>query len=162
MRRFKFRLQTLLNYRHTIEQLREQEFTAAQGRLALAQTRFNQLRAEFEQTLALRPGALPGERFDAASIADRERYLQTLQAAMAEQQRRLDAAQIVVDEKRAALVEARRAREVVEKLYDKELTNHKMLLLQLEQKAIDDLAVMRHNLTHLLSPLTHQEEAAQL
>ncbi|CEK12413.1 flagellar export protein FliJ [Chthonomonas calidirosea] len=160
MRRFTFRLQTVLNYRHTIEQLREQEFTAAQGRLALVQAHLAQLRAEFQQTLALRPGALPGERFDAASIADRERYLQTLQTAIEEQQRRLDAAQIVVEEKRTALVEARRAREVVEQLYNKELANYKLQLLQLEQKMMDDLATMRHHLPHPLSLPIHQEEAA--
>src|SRR5690349_12954571 len=110
MRRFNFRLETVLRHRETLESLCEQEFAQAQGRLAAIEARIAALREEFARTLTGRPGAAPGEHFDAPAIYDRERYLQTLQAAIDQQQRRSEAARVIVEEKRQALVTARQAR----------------------------------------------------
>lgn len=160
MRRFKFRLQTLLNYRETVEHLREQELNIANGRFLIAQQRLRYLQDEFTQTFQQRPGATPGERFDAFAIADRERYLFTLQAAIQEQQRRVDAAQIVLEEKRTALIEARQAREAVQRLFDKELAAYKTHVLQTEQKLLDDLASTRRTPLPQLARLKSSEEKA--
>src|SRR5579862_1476774 len=103
MRRFRFRLETVLSYRETIEALREQEFVAAQGRLSAIEAQIATLREEFRQTVAGRPGGAEGERLDAQAIYDRERYLETLQAAIALQERRADAARMQAEEKRRAL-----------------------------------------------------------
>src|SRR5690242_7490690 len=104
MRRFKFRLEAVLRHRETLETLREQDFATAQGHLAAIQARIAALREEFANTLSARPGATPGEHFDASAIFDRERYLETLQSAITAQERRAEAARVIVEEKRIALV----------------------------------------------------------
>jgi flagellar export protein FliJ len=144
MRRFKFRLETVLRHRETIESLREQEFAAAQGYLQAIEARIATLQEEFRQMVAGRPGGAQGERFDTQEIVDRERYVETLLAAIAQMQRRAEAARVQAEEKRRALVAARQAREAVSHLRDKDLVAHVALGNKLEQEALDELATLRH------------------
>lgn len=144
MRRFRFRLETVLNYRETIEELREQEFAIAQGHLNAIEARLTALQAEFRRTVAERPGGKQGTRLDAQAILDRERYLETILAAIAQQELRADAARVQAEEKRQALVAARQAREAVSHLRDKELSLHTALGHKLAQEALDELATLQH------------------
>jgi flagellar export protein FliJ len=143
MRRFRFRLEAVLRHRETLEGIREQEFGAAQSRLQAEQARMDQLRAEFDHCVAGRPGGSQGEHFDAHAIYDRERYLETLQAAMEQQSRRLEAASLTADEKRMALVTARQAREAVSRLRDQDLAEHTAQGLKQEQDTLDEQATQR-------------------
>lgn len=163
MRRFKFGLETALRHRETIETLCEQEFAARQQVLEAIRARLRQLREEFRATVAGRPGSKPGEMFDATGIVGRERYLETLQAAIAVQERREEGAQVVLAEKRAALVAARQAREAISRLRDRHLQEHNALVERLTQNALDELAVLRYTRasqsadTDLISPNDHHE-----
>jgi flagellar export protein FliJ len=158
MRRFRFRLETVLNHRKTIETLREQDFAGAQGQLQAIEARIAALREEFRQTVAGRPGGVTGERLNAPAILDRERYLETLLAAVAQQERRADAVRVQVEEKRQALVAARQAREAVSRLRDKDLIAHVALGHKLEQDALDELATLRH----IRAMTGHRPDAAPL
>ncbi len=144
MRRFKFRLKTVLEYRETIETLREQDFRAAQSQVGAIEARITERREEYRQTLEGRPGSQAGEMFDAPAIQDRERYLATLLAAIGQLERRAEAARIVVEECRRMLVAARQAREAVSRLRDKDLATHTALGHKIEQEALDELATLRH------------------
>ena len=143
MRRFTFRLETVLRHRETLETLREQEFANAQGNWHTLQARLSKLQHEFDSMVAGRPGKV-GEPFDASLIYDRERYLQTLQAAIAQQERRVEAAHIVVEETRQAMLSAKQAREAVTQLHDKDLILHTEATLKSEQETLDELATMRY------------------
>ena len=142
MRRFIFRLETVLRHRETIEGLREQEFVSAQGHLQKLQFRLTTLREEFARIVLGRPGN-SGELFNAHIIFDRERYLETVQAAIDQQERRVSAAQIIAEEKRQALLIARQAREAVSRLREQEHTTHTALTQKMEQDALDELATLR-------------------
>lgn len=126
-----------------METLREQEFAEAQGRLSVQEIKLERLRADFIRTLSERPGSVQGEQFDAHAIHDRERYLETLQAAMEQQERRVEAARMVMEERRALLVEARRAREAVTRLRAHELEAYQAHALKVEQEALDEQATLR-------------------
>ncbi len=158
MKRFQFRLETVLRHRKTIETLREQDFATAQGMLAGIEAQMTALRADYRATLAARPGSVAGETFDAGAIFDRERYLATLLAGIVQQERNAEAARIVCDEMRRGLVLARQARESVSRLRDKDLLAHTALTHKLEQAALDELATLRHARAH--SALAHEEQEA--
>ena len=143
MRRFTFRLETVLRHRATLESLREQEFANAQGHWQTLQARLMGMQNEFARIVSGRPGKT-GEPFDAHLIFDRERYLQALQAGMEQQTRRVEAAQIVVEEKRQEMLIARQAREAVSQLRDKDLVLHTEQTQKLEQETLDELATLRH------------------
>ena len=142
MRRFTFRLETVLRHRETLETLREQEFANAQGNWQNLQARLMGMQDEFARVVAGRPGKT-GEQFDAHLIFDRERYLLTLQAGIAQQTRRVEAAQIVAEETRQAMLAARQAREAVTQLRDKDLVLHTEQAQKQEQDTLDELATLR-------------------
>lgn len=142
MRRFVFRLETVLSHRETIETLREQEFAQAQGNLETLRLRLAGLRADFAHTVSGRPGRA-GEPFDAHIIFDWERYLETLQAAITQQERRVHTAFVVAEEKRLALMMARQQREAVSQLKANALSEHTLEAQKLEQDALDELATLR-------------------
>ena len=143
MRRFVFRLEAVLKHRETLENLREQEFAQSQGHLLTLQARLTGLQEEFDRVLAGRPGRA-GEHFDAHSILDRERYLETVKAAIEQQARRVETAQIVVEEQRQWLMMARQAREAVSQLREKDLAAHTALTQKVEQDGLDEQATLRH------------------
>ena len=116
----------------------------AQGQLLTAEARIAELRSEFRKTIAGRSGSIVGQRLDAPSILDRERYLQSILAALEQQERRAEAARIVAEEMRRALVEARQAREAVSRLKDKEKAAHGVLGLKQEQDTLDEMATMQY------------------
>ncbi len=149
MRRFMFRLEAVLRHRMTLESLREQDFATAQGRVQQIQLRLDTLNSEVARIVSERPGGNRGEQFDANALFDRERYIITLEAAIAQNRRRMDAAEIVLIERRTELVSARQAREVVSQLRDRELESYTALGLKTEQDTLDEAATLRH--TRLLS-----------
>jgi flagellar export protein FliJ len=144
MQRFRFRLEAVLRHRETIESLREQDFAAAQSVVRGIEARIAQLWHEFRRVVMGRPVGEAYQPFDATQIYDRERYLETVQAAIAQQERKLEAAQIVLEEKRVALVAARQARESVSHLHNRDLIAHVALCNKLEQDALDEMATLRH------------------
>ncbi len=143
MRRFTFRLETVLRHRETLETLREQEFANAQGNWQTLKIRLAGLEDEFARIVAGRPGKV-GEAFDAHLIFDRERYLLTLQAAIEQQTRRVEAAQIVAEETRQAMLLARQARQAVTQLREKDLVLHTEEAQKSEQETLDELATIRY------------------
>ncbi len=144
MRRFRFRLESVLQVREALEKQREQEYQAALGVVQIAVNHMQQLQQSFQHTLSGRPGVLPGERFDAPSIRDRERYLSVLQTMQEEQMRVLEAAQANAEEKRRVLVTARQAREAVSTLKQRDLSLYEIETRKQEQDALDEAGALRH------------------
>jgi flagellar protein FliJ len=143
MKRFTFRLDAVLKYREIQEERCEQNFLAAQGMLANVERQIAALEQERRDILLGRPGSRAGESFDAPSIYDRERYITTIDAALEEQQQFAEAARIVVEEARLALVAAKQARQSVALLRDKEYAAYTAQNLKLEQAALDEIAAMK-------------------
>ncbi|GEM_PF-2068944 len=145
VKKFKFRLEAVLKYREIIEQLREQDFSTANGMLTNVERQIATLEQERRAILLGRPGSTAGS-FDATTIYDRERYIQTIDAALEEQNRFAEAARIVVEECRRYLIAAKQARQSVATLRDKDHADHTVLALKLEQDALDEMAAMRRSL----------------
>ncbi len=154
MRRFIFQLEAVLRHRETIENLREQDYSMAQGQLLAAEARIAELRREFRDTIAGRPGTVSGQKFDAPAILDRERYLESLLAGIEQQERRAETARIVAAEMLKALVAARQAREAVTSLKEKEKAAYVSLSLKQEQDTMDEMATLRY------TRVTEQQKAA--
>lgn len=142
MKRFKFRLEAVLKYREILESKCEQNFLTAQGMLTQVEQQIAVLEQERRNILLGRPGSKAGG-FDASRIYDRERYIQTIDAALEEQQQFAEAARLVVEEARRELVAAKQARQSVNLLRDKEYAEYTALNLKLEQAALDEIAALK-------------------
>ena len=143
MRRFQFRLERLLWHRHLLEELAEQALaTALQAEREvaddLAQAR-DQAAAEavrLREVLTrstLGPELILHARFTASLRARQDRLLQRQQEAMT-----------VSDERRVALLERRRAREVVLKLRERALSRYRQEAAREDQRVLDETASVRH------------------
>ncbi|HLJ53633.1 MAG TPA: flagellar export protein FliJ [Chthonomonadaceae bacterium] len=141
MKRFVFRLETVLRHRKTIEELREQDFALAQGRHMEAKLQLEALEEHYRRTVAERPGAEFG--FDAPAIQSREKYLQAVQERIAEQAERVEVARIIAEEMRLAMVAAKQAREAVSRLREDDLAEHTAETQRLMQEGLDEVAATR-------------------
>jgi flagellar export protein FliJ len=144
MKRFTFRLETVLRHRELLENLREQAFLTAQGEVLAIEAIIAQLRDEFRRTASERPGTSPGEMLNPGALLNRERYLEALQATIHQEQWRLEAAKVKAEERRRELVEARQAHEAVKKLREKDLAAYTTAMLHTEQELLDEQATIRH------------------
>jgi len=140
MKRFVFRLETVLRHREIVAELREQEFALAHGRYEVAQQRLEDLEAHHRDTVAQRPGADNGASFNAAAIQSREQYLEALSEQIAQQIELVDVARMISEEKRAGMVSARQAKEAVIKLRDKDLAAYQAGAERKTQEALDEIA----------------------
>ena len=144
MKRFKFRLETVLRQREILETLREQEFATAQGQVIALESRIRVCREEIARIVSGRDEDLTGGVLDSAVMLNRERYLQTLNGAIGALEYHLEGAKIVAEETRLALVAARQARQSVAKLREKDWTEYTALVLKQEQDVLDEQATLRY------------------
>ena len=160
MKRFTFRLETVLRQREILEEGCEQAFAKAQGQVDYLRARQAVLQDEIQVVMAGRPGGGAGESFDAADALNRERYLATLQHGVGLVEQYLAAARIAAEETRLDLVAARQAREAVEKLRKNELRDYMALSLKMEQETLDEQAGLRHGRARAMAATAERKEAA--
>ena len=143
MRRFQFRLERLLWHRHLLEELAEQALaTALQAEREvaddLARAR-DQAAAEAIRLREVLTRSTPGlevilhARFAASLRARQDRLVQRQREAMT-----------VSGERRVALLERRRAREVVLKLRERALSRYRQEAAREDQRVLDETACVRH------------------
>jgi len=140
MRRFSFRLETLLRHRETIEDLRNQEFSLAQGRHDCAMRELEAMKAHYDLTVADRPTTDSAGQFDAPAIQSRERYLEALQHQMSQQQERVEVARMIAEEMRIQMVAAKQDREAVTRLREKDYEEYVAESHRKSQDALDEIA----------------------
>jgi flagellar FliJ protein len=143
VKRFKFRLESLLKHRETVQDLREQEFARAQSRHDALKLQLDALEEHYQQTIADRPVAEIGARFDAPRIQSREQYLQAVQLQMARQTEQVEIARLIAEEMRIQMVSARQACEAVTRLRDKDYAEYQAEVQRKTQEELDEIAAVR-------------------
>ncbi|MBI4659592.1 MAG: flagellar export protein FliJ [Verrucomicrobia bacterium] len=142
MKPFRFPLQAVLTLRLNQENKALEAFALAQAEVERNASQVRQLRQEIDETLACRRDVLKS----AASSEDLQQIqhgLRTLQDALRRWQADLQKAQAVLDEKSQIMLKARQEREIVEKVYHRQLARHKVQAARLEQKALDEIATLK-------------------
>lgn len=142
MKRFRFSLQAVLTIRANEEQKALEAFAHAQ---AEAERIAGQMRAVEKEI-----NDLFGHRRDAFKRSTTSEELQQMQHGLLSLHIRLSQCQVaqqkaqeVLREKSSALLQARKKREVVEKVHDKQLAEFQAECARAEQKLLDDYAAMR-------------------
>ena len=140
MKQFSFRLEPVLNYRRLIEDGEEHKLRGIQAAILETQQTRDDLGSQIErcgQTLTERStGTL-----DMDEVRTLSAYLDRLREELDRTSRIL--AKLEQDQRRQleSLLEARKGREVVEKLKEGHLNDYKKETDALEQKVLDDLSV---------------------
>jgi flagellar FliJ protein len=140
MKRFRFKLEPVLKYRTALEQLRLQAFAAVQAELNACDERLARYRREQARILSAGPG-----RWSVDYFTNRERYIDAIKARIAGEERQREGIAARLEDARSALVEARRARESVERLRERAFENYVAETRLAEQNMLDELASPRHS-----------------
>jgi flagellar FliJ protein len=143
MPRFRFRLETLRRLREiTRDELRSRLATAYEAERILA----DQRRAVDDETLALtdaRRRAVQETPLNVSALLEAQRYQLALQAqarTLAEQAEKLAAE---VERRRQAVVEADREVRVLDKLEERQRSQHNLAAGRAEAKRLDEVAAVR-------------------
>ncbi len=140
MKRYRFRLQTVLMHREALEAQAEQNYLRAQAMVEEARVKIEAQRERQREALIF---ALD-EITDAARLQNRERFLLAVGAAIASLEREREAAGIVAEMMKSELVTAKQSREALSKLREKDHTEFRAAMLREEQNALDEMTTMRY------------------
>lgn len=140
MKKFRFRLETLLGARRTQERARMEEL-GRQGRQLAAETeRLEALAAARDAAVAGAPGEPDAQDVDLNRARLDETWRRHLADQVQRQGERVKEAAARTDEAREALLAAARDRSVVERLREKRAEEHREAVAQEEQKQLDEVA----------------------
>lgn len=141
MKKFKFRLQTLLDQRQATEdrllaelgEIRREE--AAE--LAFLEELHARLRDAWEALATM-------QRSDAEALGRSDEYAKTLRDDIKVQELTIQAVRTRVEAKRVEVVEAMKQRKVIEALRDKQEQAYIAAHMRAEQSALDEMASLRY------------------
>ena len=141
---FKFRLQTVLDMRKREEEARGRELAEAIAVLEAANARLTELRIMEADALAEYHQLQKEGRLDVQAIQWFQTYSMGLGASIKEQQQRIVRAESHVDQRRAVLIEAARAKQVLDQLKDQAKRDHQLAEDMEEAKQLDEIATLRY------------------
>lgn len=143
MRRFVFRLQRILSFRHSLTEAEKSHFGRKVSELRRAQDNASVLRGIRNETQLTRMQSLR-HGIPAREACNLHEHLLRIEEAIDSADKKVEAAELEVDRAREKLVERRRDERVVELLRDR---RHAAWLLDYyrdEGKVLDDIATIRH------------------
>lgn len=141
---FKFRLQTVLDMRAREEEARGRELALALRVLEAEQTKLTELRVLEANALAEYHQLQKEGRLDVQAIQWFQTYSMGLMATIREQIRHIADAERIVEQRRAVLIEAARAKQVLDELKIQAQREHQRAEDLAEAKQLDEIATLRH------------------
>ncbi|MFQ3548312.1 MAG: flagellar export protein FliJ [Armatimonadota bacterium] len=143
MKKFKFRLQTLLDQRKAKEEQIQIEFGELKKKEALEKEKLEKLMLRLEETLLIIEKALnDGE--DTAEIQRMFEFANATREDIRIQDLILERIKIDVAKKREELVEAMKDRKVLDTLKEKQEEEYLKECMRLEQNELDEVASVRY------------------
>lgn len=139
MRRFIFRLESVLNVRRAREEALQEELAAAKRAAEVERLTLEQRRERLEYVIAAAEKRRGGCT-DPLQERTTQSYLMVLSEEVRSQQERVDAAELVVQEKNDLVVEAMQARKSLEKLKEKHLGEYRAEMAREETRQMDEIA----------------------
>lgn len=141
MKRFRFKLQTLLDQRRRREDVLQVEL----GEIIREEAKELERLAEIESRMAeLQSRRARLERRNAAVELLMDEYAQALRDDIKVQHLTIEAVRRRLEAKRAEVVEAMKARKLIEALRDKQERDYMLAIARAEQSALDEVAALKH------------------
>jgi len=144
MKKFKFRLQRVLETKEGIEKQRQRELGAKQGELLRQQKKLSELKEELKEQNKSQREKVSGSA-SAGELVMLHRWQLQLEKQIVEQLVKVSTAEKAVEKARLVLVEASKERKVLEKLREKRFEEHKKISLSQEQNILDDVGGRMNN-----------------
>ncbi len=139
MKKFSFNLQSVLDHRLLLEEREQEKLLKIQQEIAFAEASRQRLRGEIHELRLQMAQPEPGE-VHVEKVLQVTRYIGKLEADVAAFARKLAQLEKQKQSQSQVFLEARRKREVLENLKDKNLNQYQRELSAMEQKLLDELA----------------------
>jgi len=139
MKKFTFNLQSVLDHRLLLEEREQEKLLKIQQEIALAEAGRQRLRNEIHELRLQISQPEPGE-VHVEKVLQVTRYVGKLEADVAALTRKLAQLEQEQRSQSQGFLEARRKREVLENLKDKNLNQYQRELSAMEQKLLDELS----------------------
>ena len=144
MKAFKFRLQTVLDMRQREEEARGRELAEALRALEAELAKLHEMRV-LEANAQAEYYQLQSEgRLDVQAIQWFQTYSMRLTMSIREQTQRIVEAEALAGKRRAALMEAAQAKQVLDQLKTQARAEYQKAADMAEAKLIDEIATIRH------------------
>ena len=142
MKRFLFRLETLLQHRRNLEERERTKFSIIRGELLAEQANLQTLKAKHQETRFDLAAKKTGH-CEAGEIDLCYRFLNRLDREIVRSTRRLAQLEMQVEKQKQSMIEASRDRKMIENLRKKREKEFQVALEQGERKAVDEMVVTR-------------------
>ena len=142
MKKFTFNLQSVLDHRLLLEEREQEKLLKIQQEIALAEATREQLRTEIHALRLQMAQPEPGE-VHVEKVLQVTRYVAKLETDVAALTRKLAQLEQEKRSQSQVFLEARRKREVLENLKDKNLNQYQRELSAMEQKLLDELSAVK-------------------
>lgn len=143
MKKFRFKLQTVLDQRKAKEDHLLAELGEVRREEAAEAARLTRLRGELEAARAGMVAALAGNARP-EELARRDEYVKTMRDDARVQELTLEAVRARAEAKRLEVVEAMKERKVLESLRDKQEREYVQACERAEQQQMDEMASVRY------------------
>jgi len=143
MKKFSFRLETLLQHRHHLEEKERTKFSAIRNELMAEMKRVQALRTEQARTLAGLAQRKSGN-CDLREIIWHYRFLDRIALELERAAKRIAEVEGRLEAQKQVMIEAMRDKKVLENLRSKRKKEYLTVLERTEQKAVDDVVVTRY------------------
>jgi flagellar FliJ protein len=137
MKRFKFNLEKRLKLR----KFREEECKIALGQAISA---LNKIENEIRETAVKRHNAASNRFANVGEMVSWENYILWLDRQTQKLMEQAVQAELVVEEKRAAYLEASKDLKALEKLKEKQQKEHRKEMMNLQMEEVDDITAARY------------------
>jgi len=141
--RFRFRLESLLKLRRSMEQMAQRALARMLAEQDQARDRLEQLQSSQAQTLEARR-MVPGQAVDLERLRQIERFLVVLERRILGARELLREAQARVAAARQDLLRAHRAHLMLLRLKERRQEQHALEQLRQEYREMDEMAVLRY------------------
>lgn len=143
MKKFRFGLESVLDYRRQVLDGRQGEYARAldrvhqqEAKVAQAQARYRELNRKFREEAAAGITILDAMTY--------EEGLRLLEREIARETQRLEACRRTAEEKRQQMIEAHKDKTVLERLREKKLEDYSKEAQKSEERFIDELVCAGH------------------
>ena len=145
--RFQFRLESLLRVRKALEEEAKRHLSRTIGARDRAQAQVEAVRTARQGALDNRQTA-PHQRVDLDLWRATERYLLVMERRIQLAVDEVRQAEAVVEAARAALLKAHQDHLILQRLKERRQEQHALEVLHEETRDMDEIAVLRHAITH--------------
>ncbi|TET32137.1 MAG: flagellar export protein FliJ [Planctomycetota bacterium] len=142
MKRFRFRLETLLRVREQKEKLKQREFAEEVGKVTEVQDQIDDIEKAIADTLETL-GSKAKIGYDPQAVLAYYRYIFNMQRYSAARSRHLETLMVEYDKKREELVQASRDKRVLENLKKRHHETWRHEVMREDQIEMDEIGNMR-------------------